>query len=164
MSDAIKCFPPLLIIISDLLLLGILSAIIDTKCYEERKFKYVYDLSKILTVKAIVLESHYSEILDSFSPSGEAYGLPTTYKNYLKLVKNNECVEYYKKCGILDTIGNPLCIDEMLPCPINKMKVDNIAKQSYYLSSSYQTAPLSDMSHNYGFFYSNIYNEEKEKL
>ena len=164
MSDAIKYFPPILIIISDLLLLGILSAIIDTKCYEERKFKYVYDLSKILTVKAIVLESHYSEILDSFSPSGEAYGLPTTYINYLKLVKNNECVEYYKKCGILDTIGNPLCIDEMLPCPINKMKVDNIAKQSYYLSSSYQTAPLSDMSHNYGFFYSNIYNEGKGKV
>ena len=154
----------LLCVLSNLLLIGILSAIINEKYPEKQKFKYVYHLSKILTVKTMIIENHNSEILDGFSDSGEAYGLSLTYKNFLKLIKNKKCIENYKKCGILDTIGNPLCIDELVPCPINKMNVDNIVKKDYYLGNNYQTAPLSNMSHNHAFFYSNDYEEGEGKV
>jgi hypothetical protein len=158
------CTIPVLIIITHISLIGILSVIIGAKFPEKKKFNYVYNLSKILTVKAMILESHNSEIIDSFSASGEAYGISLTYKNFLKLVKNKECIENYRKCGILDTYGNPLCIDQYLPCPINKMNVDNIAKQGLYIANSYQTAPLRKMSHNYAFFYSNRNTNGKGKV
>ena len=140
---------------SYLLFFGILISIICIKMPESNKLNYVYYLSKILTVKTIVLRSHYSEILDHFSSSGEPHGLSLAYKNYLKLVKNNECEENYRPCGILDTYGNLLCIDELLPCPINKMKVDIIAREYNYLSQNYYTVPLKGISDNYRLFCSN---------
>ena len=164
MTGSIGSLTPFLIVLSNLLLLGILSAIINEKLPEKQKFKYVYHLSKILTVKTRIIESHNSEILDGFSDFGEAYGLSLTYRNFLKLIENKKCIENYKKCGILDTIGNPLCIDELVPCPINKMNVDNIVKKDYYLGNNYQTAPLSNMSHNHAFFYSNDYEEGEGKV
>ena len=39
----------------------------------------------------------------------------------MKLVRENGCAENYKPCGILDTIGNILCIDETFDCPINQL-------------------------------------------
>ena len=44
-------------------------------------------MSKILTLKSIIVNSHYSELLDGFSPSGEPYTLSSTYRNLLKLKK-----------------------------------------------------------------------------
>ena len=122
---------------------------------ENNKLNYVYYLSKILTVKTIVLRRYYSEILEHFSSSGEPHGLSLAYKNYLKLLKNNECEEKYHPWGILDTYGNLLCIDELMPFPINKMKVDVIVREYSYLSQSYYNAPLNGTSDNYRLFCSN---------
>ena len=142
------------------LLLGILAVIYNEKGSEANLFKYLYYVSKILTIKSIIVRSHYSELLDDYSPLGKATTVSLGYKTLLKLVKNkNECIDNYKPCGILDTYGNVLCIDEYIPCPINKLKIDHINKEYNYLNDNFKTCPLSNTSDNYKFFYSNEYTE-----
>ena len=146
----------LLSLLSYLLLLGILSAVYNERYSEEDKFEFIYYMSKILTLKSIIVNSHYSELLDGFSPSGEPYTLSSTYRNLLKLNKNkDECIENYKPCGILDTYGNVLCIEEYIPCPVNKMRIAHINAAEDYLNSNYKTVQLTNVSKNYQFFYSN---------
>ena len=92
-------------LISYLLLIGILGAVYHVKSTEDDKFNYIYDMSKILTIKSIVINNHYSELLESYSNTGEPVTLARSYRNYLKLVKNkNGCAAGYKSCGILDTM------------------------------------------------------------
>ena len=139
---------------SFLLLLGILSVISNQYSTEKKKFEYIYYLSKILTIKNLIVNSHNSEVLVDFSSTGKPSGLQTNYKKLLKLVKNNECQQNYKPCGKLDTYGNLLCIDENYDCPINKMKVDLISKSNDYSSNNYDYTPLSNMTYNFRFFFS----------
>ena len=78
----------LLRIFSYAILSGILIAISCSKSStEKQQFKYIYYLSKILTIKSIILNNHYSEILDGFTDSGDPLTVPNTYRNLLKLVK-----------------------------------------------------------------------------
>ena len=63
----------------------------------------------------------------------------------------------------LDTIGNVLCIDDFLDCPINKMKVDSNEKIELYLNSNYSTTILRNTSPNYSFFYSKRFNKRKSQ-
>ena len=157
-SSSNDSFKPFLIlrIISLILLLIILSIVYSTRNSENDKFNYVYYMSKIITIKKIILENHNSEILDDFSPTGEPLALSIGYKNLLKLVKNkNGCISGYRPCGILDTYGNVLCIDEFVDCPVNKIKADHLNKENQYLSKNYKSITLSKMSNNYKIFYSN---------
>ena len=151
----------LLRIFSYAILSGILIAISCSKSStEKQQFKYIYYLSKILTIKSIILNNHYSEILDGFTDSGDPLTVPNTYRNLLKLVKNaNECKSGYKPCGILDTYGNVLCIDEYLECPVNKIKADHISKEPLYSSQNYNSISLNETSNNYKLFYSNQFTE-----
>ena len=142
-------------LISLVLLIIILGIIFNERWYEKDKFQYIYYMSKIMTIKSIIIDNHSSEALETFATSGEPQTLPTTYKNLLKLVKNkNGCVSNYKPCGTLDTYGNVLCIDELLNCPINQLKVDHINKASYY-SNDYDSVTLEEMTPNYQLYYSN---------
>jgi len=148
-------------LVSYLLLLGILSAVFNERYSEKDKFEFIYYMSKILTIKSIIIQSHYSELLDDFSESGEPTTLSSTYRNLLKLNKNkDECIENYRPCGILDTYGNVLCIEDIIPCPINKMRVAHINAAEDYLKANYKTVPLTNVSKNYQFFYSNKFYEE----
>ena len=141
--------------LSYLLLLGILAAVIHEKPISEKhEFEFIYYMSKILALKSIIVNNHYSELLEYFSTSGEPYTLSSIYRNLLKLNKNkDECIENYRPWWILDTYGNVLCIEEYIPCPVNKMRIVHINAAEDYLN--YETAPLSNVSKNYQFFYSN---------
>ena len=144
--------------ISHALLLGILSAIYNAKSTEKDKFQYIYYMSKIMTIKSIILENHYSEMLVDFSNSGKAITFSNTYRSLLKLVKDkNGCITGYKPCGILDTYGNVLCFDELLDCPINSLKIDHINKANLYLAQNYKLASLSNVHEDYKLFFSNNY-------
>ena len=148
-------------VISHIILIGICITIyISKSSTEKQKFQYIYYLSKILTIKNIILNNHYSEILNGFTNSGAQMTVPNTYRNLLKLVENkNECKTGYKPCGILDTYGNVLCIEEFFECPVNKAKADRISKESIYSSQNYKSVSLNEMSNGYKFFYSNQFNE-----
>lgn len=152
----------ILAVISYSFLLGILIYVYLERNSENDKFELIYYLSKILTVKSIIVDNHCSELLGSFSPSGKPEALSYTYRNLLKLVKNNnECVENYRPCGILDTYGNVLCIEEFIPCPINKIRIAHINISEEYLSKNYKTTLLKNISNNYQCFYSNEFNGGK---
>ena len=111
--------------------------------------------SKILTVKNEIKKNNYElyPILNFNSDS--------TYNkynhNYESLLKNSgkECEENYKKCGILDTYGNIMCIPEGDECPINEMIVDSFSKKDEYLSIGYQYIQLQNLSEDYFLYYTN---------
>lgn len=60
------------------------------------------------------------------------------YYNYSNILKKNlynydlkVCIKNYKKCGILDSLGNVLCVPIQKECPINDIKIiKNIDKIS----------------------------------
>ena len=74
----------ILSLLSYALLLGILAAVYNERYSEKDKFEFIYYMSKILTLKSIIVNNHYSELLDDFSPSGEPSTLSSTYRNLLK--------------------------------------------------------------------------------
>ena len=158
-SDSSKVFL-VLEAISFILLVVMLGVIFNERYYEKDQFQYIYYMSKITTIKSIILDNHYTEILDSFSYSGQPTTISTSYRNLLKLVKNKDrCISNYKPCGILDTYGNVLCIDEFLDCPINRLKVDHINKASIYSAQNYNSVSLSNLGDNNRLYYSNNFDE-----
>ena len=157
-------FSYFLLFLSYALLLSMLSFIVYIISNENKQFKIVYLCSKLLTIKNIVGSNHNLKIINDFSPSGEPIGLNVGYKILLKLVGDNGCQENYRPCGNLDTIGNILCIDEFLDCPINKMKVDSNEKTEYYLNLNYFTTTLNHTTPNYSFFYSKDFTNGKAKV
>ena len=54
-----------------------------------------------------LVRSSYENLLSNSFPLNDIYGVP------------NSCPEGKKKCGILDTKNNILCLDNYLPCPYN---------------------------------------------
>ena len=65
----------ILAVISYSFLLGILIYVYFERNSENDKFELIYYLSKILTVKSIIVDNHCSELLGSFSPSGKPEAL-----------------------------------------------------------------------------------------
>ena len=90
---------------SYIITLGILSRIIDKK---RSKKEIVYYLSKINTVKNIVKMNHQSKIFNDFNKEGNLVGININYQRLLQLITKDGCKPGYKKCGILDTLGNIL--------------------------------------------------------
>ena len=111
--------------------------------------------SKILTVKNEIKKNNY-ELYPILN-----FNSYTTYNkynhNYESLLKNSgkECEENYKKCGILDTYGNIMCIPEGDECPINEMIVDSFSKKDQYLLNEYNCAQLTNLSDDYALYYTN---------
>ena len=62
------------------------------------------------------------------------YDHSTGYINYLKDVvpSNEDCPHDMKECGILDELGNKLCISESSPCPINYITLNPTDKNYTY--------------------------------
>ena len=144
----------MIILVSQALVIDILSAIISkANTTEKRRFEIIYYFSEIISIKNIITNNHNSEVINDFTSDGEASGLTTNYKGFLKLINKDRCIPGYKPCGILDTVGHKLCIDEIFDCSINSMKVDSIQRTDNYLSKNYFSAPLSNPTNNYNFFF-----------
>ena len=111
--------------------------------------------SKILTVNELIKQNNYEiyPILDINSDNEKIF-----YKhNYESLLKhsNNNCENNYKKCGILDTLGNIMCIPENEECPINEVIVDFDTKYDEYVSKGYKVAYLENITEGYALYYTN---------
>ena len=119
------------------------------------KEEYVYYLSKIATMKNIVKINHYSKIFDHFNSDGELEGITTKYHRLLNLTTKDGCKKGYKKCGILDTIGNTLCIDQNFGCPINNLTVDLLGNKKNYMIEGMKEIYNENLIYNYKFYYSN---------
>ena len=51
-----------------------------------------------------------------------------TYLDYLKdsVPKGSNCSEGFKQCGILDSLGQILCMKEQMPCPLNYLEFSKL--------------------------------------
>jgi hypothetical protein len=115
----------------------------------------VYYLSKIATVKNIIKINHNSKIFHNFNSEGNLEGITTKYNRLLNLTNGNECKKGYKKCGILDTLGNLLCIDNYFDCPINDLNADLFQNKNNYTKKGYKEIYNENLIYNYKFYYSN---------
>ena len=135
--------------------IGLLLALGWLRLSQNSGFDYLWFCSKILTIKNLIKINHNSQIFYTFSSANSLVGLSTNYNNLLKLVTENGCEEYYRPCGILDTLGNILCIDEEYDCPINEMIVDLSSRKDKYLPLDYKMGELTNSLYNYRLYYTN---------
>ena len=70
------------------------------------------------------------------------------YSSLLKYSTKNECISGFKKRGILDTLGNIICIPNEKTCPINDIKSYNLNDT---IKDDYQMLEFK----NYYLFYTN---------
>ena len=143
----------LFLLISYIVTLGLYARIIDKR---RSKKEMVYYLSKITTVKNIVKANHQSKIFNDFNEEGNLEGININYQRLLELITNNNtCQKGYRKCGVLDTLGNILCIDELFDCPINQIYVDLKAERNKYINNGSKEIYNENLIYNYQFYYSN---------
>ena len=111
--------------------------------------------SKVLTMKELINNNTHIKkpILD--------------IKTNLTLIKSNYDYEYllkhskkdcdlnYKKCGILDTLGNILCIPREENCPVNDIKVGLISENATFLEKNYSICLSDKLDEGYALYYTN---------
>ena len=112
--------------------------------------------SKIYTIKRILEDDR-----NNAYPILEIESLNKTKildKNYYYLIQHsniNSCELYFKKCGILDTYGNIMCLPNSKYCPINEIKVDLKEKNDEYINNVYHSIYLSQLPKDYNLYYTN---------
>ena len=120
------------------------------------KTEKVWMGSKILTTEKEIKKNNY-ELFPLLSIDLD--GKTTEYKkNYESLLDHSGeiCEENYKKCGILDTLGNIMCIPKEEKCPINDIKVDLASNYNDYISQGYKMAHLENLTEEYSLYYTNM--------
>ena len=81
-------------------------------------------------------------------------------ENYASLLAHSahsgeECETNYKKCGILDSLGNIMCIPQNETCPINDIKIGLISNNSLYDSKVYKSTSLLNLQKDYALYFTN---------
>ena len=118
----------LLLIISELILVGIaLTMIIKYQIIDD--VHKIWMGSKILSVENLMKSNNNNSYPMTYIGDTEIFYAYHSKNNYYALLKHSgsSCEENYKKCGILDTMGNIMCIPEINECPIN----DVIDEETY---------------------------------
>ena len=115
----------------------------------------VWISSKISTFKEEIKKNNH-ELLPLLTIDSD--GNTTQYtQNYESLLKHSRqhCEEKYKKCGILDTYGNIMCIPIEDECPINDIIVDLESNYNNYISLGYQMSHLDNLTEEYALYFTN---------
>ena len=134
----------ILFIIGEILYISpfILLEIINIK-YINKKDMFWYDI-KIDTLKRIISKNKMNyPILNFTNGFNEIY----LYRNYEDLLKNStkdKCRNGLRKCGILDTYGNIMCLENYLSCPINEIIIDNKTKKNEYSNKGFYSLELNE--------------------
>ena len=157
-----------LLILSEVAIIS--ACLIMIVIYEKRPYAYdkhkVWIGSKLLTVSQIIKQNNYEiyPILD-INSDNERINYSQNYESLLKH-SGEQWEENYKKCGILNTLGNIMCIPENDECPINEVIVDLNSKYDDYISKGYKVAYLEKLEEDYALYYTNkaIDNEIVAKL
>ena len=118
----------------------------------ERK---VWICSKILTLKNIIKLNNvdlYPILNISIDDVITKYQL-----NYESLLKHSgkDCEINYKKCGILDSLGNIMCIPNNEECPINDIIIDLQSEQEKYFAQGYKAGYISIIDSDKYLYYTN---------
>jgi hypothetical protein len=81
-------------------------------------------------------------------------------KNYEYLLQHSttgagKCEQNFKKCGILDTYGNIICLPDTDSCPINEIIIDVKENEEQYINKGYNSVNISELPDNYMLYYTN---------
>ena len=143
-----------LLIISELIIICCCLIMIIKYKRTDSKLK-VWMGSKILTFNKEIKRNNYELFpIFSFGTDGAELKYDQTYESLLKHSAKN-CEKDYKKCGILDTYGNIMCIPKEKECPINDIIVDLEEKYNEYISKEYQKINLNNLAEGYSLYYTN---------
>ena len=144
--------------------LSIISYIIIFACCLIMIIKYdrtdseekVWTASKIKTLEKEIINNNVKlQPIISINSEGGITEYNKNYNYLLNHAKKETCEKKYKKCGILDTYGNIMCIPNEDECPINEIIVDLESKYNDYLSQGYQKAFLKNLKEGYSIYYTN---------
>ena len=115
----------------------------------------IWKFSKILKIKELIKKNNFETYpILNFDSNGNK----SLYKyNYHTLLANSgkECKKGYKKCGILDTMGNIMCIPEEDICPINEVIIDLESNKISYTLQGYNYTYFENLTEGYVLYYKN---------
>lgn len=144
------------LLISEFILFSMMITIFIFGIIMNNKKQYVWIASKILTMKQMLANNmNNSYPLKRFISGNTIEQLEETYEYYLIHSTKTVCKENFKKCGILDTFGNIMCIPESDSCPINDIIVDSIEKKDEYINKGYEFTQLELLNDNLYLYYTN---------
>ena len=152
MKIPIKNYFHLFLIISEFFLATMLLTIFafGVKLNKEKgKLERVWICSKIIAVDNMLNENINLQPIESITYNQNngikiKSKLNKTYKTYLlDFSGKNDCDAKFKKCGILDTYGNYMCIPEDEPCPINEIILESKNNESYKNNKKYNSLDYS---------------------
>jgi len=129
-----------------LLTLSIIGCIKNPKRYEK-----IWFCSKALTLKQIIINNTNNtypikKITSENNDDGRIRDYDYSY--LLNHSTKNECETNYKKCGILDSMKNIMCIPESKLCPLNEIKTSISENSDNYETGSYYNYNLYFNNHN----------------
>ena len=75
------------------------------------------------------------------------------YDYLLKHSTKDKCENGFKKCGILDSYDNIMCLKEGEPCPINEIIIDNETKEIEYIEKGFKSVKLDKILQDYQLLY-----------
>ena len=140
-----------LLLISEILLyFSILVLCIIGYIKNPKKNEIIWFCSKALTLKQIIINNMkgtfpFKDIIS------ENYIYNYNNLNYSYLLMHstkNECEINYKKCGILDSVKNIMCIPESEICPLNDIKTSLSENSNNYEKGKYYNYILYFTNHN----------------
>ena len=147
----------MLLIISELCLIAccLLMIVIYKKHNGNDRWRHkIWMGSKILTLKKLIEDNNYNSYpILGFNSNGTKIDSKYNYEELLNH-SGKECEQNYKKCGIIDNLGNIMCIPEEEECPINEMIVDSISNNNLY-SSNYNVTTFENLTEGYALYYTN---------
>ena len=112
----------------------------------------IWMFSKIEIFNNILSDNIYNFPILNFTKDLKAIYLNYNYEFLLNHSTNNICEDGFKKCGILDTFGNIMCLENNLPCPINEIIIDNKEKEREYINKGFYSLELNEIKN---LFYTN---------
>ena len=144
----------LLLILSEVIIIAFLIIIIVERNKQD-KLHNIYMGSVLLTVSKFMDKNNYETYpllsIESIDKKTEYY------YDYVSLLQDSsdKCKNGYKKCGILDTYGNIMCIPQDDECPINEVIVDYSSKYNEYTSRGYKIAYFKNLGDDKILYYTN---------
>ena len=113
------------------------------------KDNIIWISSKIKTFNNILGDNEFNYPILNFTQNISAIYLHYNYIYLLNHSTNNICENGFKKCGILDTYGNIMCLENNLPCPINEIIIDNKEKEKEYINKGFYSLKLNEIKNLY---------------
>ena len=120
------------------------------------KYELIWIASKFKTVVTII-ENNMKNICPLLNINKNFIN-SIYYKNYSFFFNHStrdNCEQNYKKCGILDTYGNIMCIPIKDTCPINEIIIDLKEKSNEYIEKGYYSISTSKLPEKYNLYYTN---------